>query len=102
MFMIINIDTKKMESCGTEMINLTQELRSNITSLFERLENIEEKCWRGVSAKKFVNSLANEKEQYLKFVDSLFNEGKYFLDSAEYLDKQVASIKENLNDKVKF
>ena len=90
---MIKVDTNKLKECGTDMINLSLELKEQINGLFDALLNVEKRCWIGNSAKIFVANTKLEKAQYIKFAESLYNEGKFILNSTQSIDNKIEKIK---------
>ena len=85
----LDIDTRKIREAGISMINLANELGSNINDLFERLEKIPTvSCeWVGESAMEFSRIANAEKIDYVNLKNNLYNYGKFLVNTAEDMER---------------
>lgn len=91
----IQVDTKKLNECGNEIMKLANELNEELDMLFKRIENIPTVTheWVGDSANKFAALSKIDKVQYYTLKDALYNHGKYLVESANLLDSTIQAVK---------
>ena len=85
----IECDTEKMRENGTKIQNLASELNEIINEYYKRIENMPTVTgeWIGDSAEKFVSYVISSKRSTVNFCNSLNSYGKYFVDSAEAIER---------------
>ena len=90
-------DTEKMRSCGNDILQLVEEFKMTVNTMFTRIENIpvHTKEWVGESAQEFATKAMNDKIQYLNFANDLYKYGKYLLDCADYFDKTAQKVRKS-------
>lgn len=91
----IFIDTKEMKEKGQEIIGQVEELKTIIDAMFNRIKNIPSSTleWTGDSAETFVTLSEQDKTQYINYANDLYKYGKYLIDCAEYMEKQIKGVK---------
>lgn len=91
----INIDTIKIRECGKDIIDLSLELNEIITTMFNRIQNIQNTTgeWIGTSASDFINNSNIDKLQYLKMQDAIYKNGKYLMDYADLMERLISEVK---------
>ena len=94
----IYVDTSRMREKGKEIISEVENLKTTIDALFERISNIplgtEE--WIGERAQEYASITLKDKPTFVGYANDLYKYGKYLIDCADYLDKKLVSIKDNL------
>ena len=85
----IKCNTEKMKDNGIKMQKLTKELRLVIDDFYKRIEDMPNSTgeWIGDSADKFVSYIISSKNSTINFCNSLDSYGKYFVDSAEAIER---------------
>lgn len=91
----IQVDTKRLNECGNEIMKLANEFNEELDMLFKRIENIPTVTheWVGDSANKFVALSKIDKVQYYILKDALYSEGKYLVESANLLNSTIETVK---------
>lgn len=82
-----DIDTKELNQCGIDIMELSSELNDAFVELFDRLSNINTKTgeWIGNSANEYVKQIKVEKAEYINFKNSIYKYGKTLCEiAAEY------------------
>lgn len=92
----INIDTTKIRECGTEIIELSKEMNEIITTMFNRISNMNSITgeWIGASATSFIEEAKIDKIQYLNIKSNIYNYGKFLLDYADTMEQKINEVKE--------
>lgn len=87
----IECDTKKLYSCGEDILTLTEDFKDIIEDLYIRLNNINknENCWQGIDADKYVESVLKDKEVYTDFYNQLVKYGQLMKETAIKFDDTI-------------
>lgn len=86
---MINIDTKKIRKCGSDIIRLSNDLNYIIELVYNRLIDMPTKTgeWRGKSADRYANLVKKDKDQAVDLKNILYNYGKTLIDNADKYDE---------------
>ncbi len=92
----IKVDTVKMRECGNDIMQISNEIGSELDNLFERLTNMPTKTfeWTGSAAQAFATRAKYEKIQYVELKNSLYQYGKYLVEQANRLDSRIIKLKD--------
>ena len=87
----LNVDTAKLNESGQDILLLTNELRSQLDALFNRISNMSTKTleWVGQSSENFIRRTNIEKIQYMKLLESLNLYGKALVETANSYDSVI-------------
>lgn len=85
----IKCDTEKMKDSGIRLQTLTEELTEVINEFYKRITNMPNVTgeWTGDSAEKFASYIISSKKSTIDFCNSLNSYGKYFVNSAEAIER---------------
>jgi len=73
---MVEIDTSKISSCGTDIVKLSQDLGTIFDDIFSEMSNlIVNGAWSGNAASEFVSKVSGEKVYYTNFQKNLYNYG---------------------------
>lgn len=89
---MLNIDTKKIKSCGEDMLKLSQNLESLINGLYRRIHNMPIKTqeWVGAAAELYVRQADSiEYRDAVTFKDTLKKFGEKLIESAEKYEIEI-------------
>lgn len=97
----LNIDTKKINEAGTNIVDLSFDLLDIINNFYERINNIPTKTgeWVGKESVYFASLCMVEKEEYVKFISSLKAFGENLISFATNIDNQVNCVENELCQK---
>lgn len=71
----LKANANKLVECGEEIVSLCDKYNEQIEILFDKLENITNRCWNGKSASIYVQMAKRDKCTYTKFGNDLKNYG---------------------------
>ncbi len=87
----IDCDTKKIKSCGEDIITLSEEFNQLIETLFKRIDSINkiDDGWHGLDADRYVNMVLKDKDIYTLFYEQLKDYGNKYIKAAEIIDNTI-------------
>lgn len=87
----IDCDTKKIKSCGEDIITLSNEFYQLIETLFKRIDSINkiDEGWHGEDANKYVETVLKDKDIYTQFYEQLKDYGNKYIKASEILDNAI-------------
>lgn len=93
----IDCDTKKIKSCGEDIVTLSDEFNQLIETLFKRIDNINkiDDGWHGEDANKYVETVLKDKDIYTTFYEQLKDYGNKYIKAAEILETAIKKDKYN-------
>lgn len=93
---MIDIDAKKIEKCGLDLIKLSQDLFSVCNSMYDRINNMPTiTCeWVGQSALEFSKKANIDKVQVIDFKNKISSFGNELIKYANNYEKIVKKIKQ--------
>lgn len=92
----IKVDTIKMRECGNDIMQISNEIGSELDNLFDRITKMPIKTfeWTGLAAQAFASKAKLEKIQYVELKNSLYQYGKYLVEQANRLDGRISKLKD--------
>lgn len=91
-----DVDIPKLKENARNIIQLSNELNSIFSNIFDDLESVSIKnIWLGNSALDFVKKAKLEREQYIKLKDTIYEEGKLIYDYAAEIERRMRYFDEN-------
>lgn len=93
----IECDTKKIKSCGEDIVALADDFENIVQNLFTHINNIDkgEEGWKGEDADKYITSVIKDKEIYLTLYNSLKKLGLAYQETADKLEDTIRKVKLN-------
>ena len=91
----LNIDTERMQSCGSDIIRLTNELSNTIAEMYKYINNMPDVTleWVGTPAIRFVQKLNNDRIDYNKFIEELSKYGVFLQNAAVQLNDTAGRLR---------
>ena len=93
---MIDIDTKKIEKCGLDLIKLSQDLFSVCNSMYDRINNMPTMTgeWVGQAALEFSKKANIDKVQVVDLKNKLYSFGNELIKYAGDYESVVKKIKQ--------
>lgn len=87
----INCDTKKIKSCGEDIITLSDDFNQLIETLFKRIDSINkiDDGWHGEDANRYVDTVLKDKDIYVQFYEQLKDYGSKYIKASEILENTI-------------
>lgn len=84
----LNVDTEKMQACGSNIIRLTNELSNTLSEMYKYINNMPDVTleWVGTPAIRFVQKLNNDRIAYNQFIEELSKYGSFLQNAADQLN----------------
>lgn len=91
----LNVDTERMQSCGSDIIRLTNELSNTIAEMYKYINNMPDVTleWVGTPAIRFVQKLNNDRIDYNKFIEELSQYGVFLQNAASQLNDTAGRLR---------
>ena len=91
------VNTNELDTIGAEIISLTGELETEISSLYNRLGNVPmtTREWVGEKAEFYFRKIGEDKQKYLDFVSKIKEVGYMLRDNSMFIQ---STIKDNISN----
>lgn len=90
----LNVDTDKMQVCGSNIIRLTNELSNTLSDMYKYINNMPDVTleWVGAPAIRFVQKLNNDRIGYNQFIEELSKYGSFLQSAAVQLNDTASRL----------
>ena len=93
---IIECDTKKIHTCGEDIVSLSEDFEAIIENLFSNIMKLEtDEIWVGDDAQKYIQNVVKDKDMYINLYNELKKLGIHFQESADKLEETIRKVKLN-------
>ena len=93
----IDCDTKKIKSCGQDIVALADDYEEIIETIFTYISNLNtrEDGWQGDDADRYIAKVTQEKEIYINLYNNLKRFGMLFQETAEKIETTMRKVEIN-------
>ncbi len=90
----LKANANKLVECGEEIVSLCDKYNEQIETLFNKLENVTNRCWTGRSANTYVQIVKKDKRTYTKFGNDLKDYGKLVRSTGRNVNTMIGKWKD--------